>query len=146
MTAAHLLEEFNFTSPVYLYHFNHASSFNEIEWNTNYTMCWGDAVCHGEELTYVFHPNLAPINATYEADEVTLALSMQAYWAQFSRKGQPGNGGYLNPMSSTTWFPFVAGSETSIEFQVNEVVMQSQVDKQNSKCDFWDTLSYDWIK
>jgi len=148
ITAEHLQEKFGFKSPVYLYHFNHASSFNEIEWNVNFTCCWGDTVCHGEELSYVFHPNMAPINATYTSDEDTLAYSMQSYWTQFALTGSPGNGNIhlLNPMSSTTWFPFVAGSETSIQFQINNVVMQSQVDIQNSKCDFWDTLNYDWIK
>eukprot|EP00483_Globobulimina_turgida_P009560 UN09579 len=78
ITAQHLQSVFNFSSSVYLYHFDHASSFNDLEWNVNYTCCWGQAVCHGEGLSYVFHPNMAPINASYSPDEDTLAFAMQA--------------------------------------------------------------------
>lgn len=89
---------------------------------------------------------MAPINATYTSDEDNLALSMQAYWTQFAKRGAPGDGGYLNPVGSTVWSPFILGPETSILFQVNDVMMQSQVDMKNSKCAFWDSLNYDWIK
>eukprot|EP01084_Bolivina_argentea_P199433 341248_1 len=149
-TAQHVRNQFQFKSPVYLYHFDHASSFNQMQWNVNWTYCWGDVVCHAEELSYVFHPDLTPINASYTSGEYALALSMQSYWTQFAKFGNPGNGGSLNPMSttdgSTTWVPFAQNAERSIQFQVDQVVMQSSVDVKDHKCDFWDTLNYDWIK
>merc|ERR1712154_276055 len=103
--------------------------FNEEAWNVNFTACWGDAVCHAEELTYVFRPNLGPIGANYTESETQLALAMQSYWATFARTGSPGDGGEV----AMEWFPFVLGSETSIEFQVDAIEMQSKVDMQQSK-------------
>ncbi|ETO30124.1 carboxylesterase, partial [Reticulomyxa filosa] len=123
---------------IYYYHFDHVSSFNDQAWGSNYTFC-DDVVCHGAELPYVFHTNLAPINSSFSPAEQQLALGMQRYWSTFAALGQPGNDqGGLN----TYWTPFVLGTEASIMFQTNNVQMTNNYDLVNSQCAFWDTTNY----
>ena len=133
----------------FMYHFDHASSFNDKFWGVNYTMCYGDEVCHAEELTYVFRPDVSIANATYTEGETNLAYAMQAYWTEFASIGAPRNGGAINPMSDTMWSPFVQtppGYEASIKFQVDDVVLQDDWDLDHHKCLFWDTLGYSWLR
>jgi len=131
---------------VYLYHFDHASSFNERAWNLNYSSCWGPAICHGEELTYVFRPDLSAINASYTESETELAFAVQAYWTQFAATGSPGDGGAVDPNETASWIPFAVDTESSLRFQVDSVAMENEVDLKHSHCAFWDSLDYGWIR
>lgn len=112
-------------------------------------MCFGKYVCHAEELTSVFQPDVSAVNATYTEGEVTLSRTIQSYWTQFAKIGEPGNGGNSNPTKNMPWSPFVQsppGSETSIKFEVDDVKLQNEVDLDRSKCEFWDKLKYSWIR
>jgi len=128
-------------SNIYMYHFDHVSSFNDNGWGVNYTEC-DDVVCHASELPYVFHPDLSPIDSNYTKAENTLALAIQDYWYSMSNTLNPNDGNSKNIF----WQVFNLGSEMSIEFQTNNIVMQSQVDMQESKCAFWDSTNYHWVK
>jgi len=132
----------NLQANIFMYHFNHISSFNVKAWGANYTEC-DDVVCHGSELPYVFHPNLGPIDSNYTGAENQLALVMQKYWFAMSHNLNPYNGGNSNGL---IWQSFNLGNEMSIEFQTDDIVMQSQVDYRESKCAFWDTTGYNWVK
>jgi len=137
------------SSNVFYYHFDHASSFNNKLWGANYTCCYGKYVCHAEELTYVFNPDLSISNASYAEGELSLTHTLQAYWTQFATVGDPQDGGSLNPTKNMPWSPFVqtpTGSEKSIKFQVDDIVLQENQDLDHSKCIFWDSLEYDWIR
>eukprot|EP01084_Bolivina_argentea_P286122 490782_1 len=141
-TASHeMINEFK--DLVYLYHFNHASSFNEQMWEANMTECWNKSVCHGEELIFVFHPNTGPIDANYTEEETELAITMETYWTQFAKYGNPQSA--INNNVNTEWVPFTLGSEPSIQFQTNDVVVQSNFDRTQNQCDFWDSLGYNWL-
>jgi len=139
-TASHVSQS-SFKSLVYNYHFNHASSFNNQSWGPNYTCCWGNIVCHGEELTYIFNTDLTPINATNTANEASLAYYMDEYWYQFSIGNGPGNGG-----NNINWKPFTLSNQESMIFDINTLVIKNNVDINDSKCAFWDTLDFNWIR
>ena len=132
----------NYNSNLFMYHFNHVSSFNEAAWNKNYSECW-NVVCHAAELIYVYRSNLGPIDSKYTNDEWLLAKSMQLYWTQFAINNgiSPGNGMY-----NIDWEPFVLGSELSLQLQAADIQMKSNVDVDDSKCKFWDSTGYIWIK
>ena len=134
----------NFKRSIFMYHFDHISSFNSAGWGSNYSECF-DVVCHGAELPYVFRPNLGPINSEYKDSEWILAKSIQNYWTQFAVNNgmSPGNGG--NEMN-VEWQPFGLGSEMSLLLQTDNVQMQGRVDWDDSKCQFWDSTGYSWIK
>jgi len=127
---------------LYYYHFNHISSFNDQAWGSNYTFC-DDVVCHGSEVPYVFHVNLAPIQASFTPSEKQMALGMQMYWSTFAKSGQPGND--LSGLNFY-WTPFVLGTEDTIIFQTDDVQMESNYDLINSQCAFWDTTNYNWLR
>eukprot|EP01084_Bolivina_argentea_P317491 550486_1 len=127
----------------YMYHFNHISSFNNIAY-PNDKECW-NIVCHGVELAYVFEPDLTPVNGTYTKDEWQLAQTMGYYWSSFAKNKIPGNG---NPKRPVEWVSFINNNQQNemifnVENINDGVRIESNYD--NTVCNFWDTLSYNWI-
>ena len=135
----------NYNSFAFLYHFDQVSSFNKVAWGVNYTECF-DVVCHGAELPYIFRDNLGPINESFTTKEFKLAKAMQSYWTDFGKNDgkSPGKGGKF--ANDVQWEPFILGTEQSMLFKAGNVQIQSQVDMDDSKCKFWDSTGYSWIK
>jgi acetylcholinesterase/cholinesterase len=123
-------------SPTYLYHFDHVISFGAKFWDPTSPICV-DTVCHAEELPFVFNPDLSAINATFTADEATLAASMQTYWSNFARDGRPGANGAL------AWPPLDA-AEKAMRF-TTDPANSIDTGRYADKCAFWDKLGYKWI-
>ena len=75
-----------------------------------------------------------------------LAKAMQSYWSDFGKyEGKsPGKGGKF--ANGVEWEPFILGTEQSMLFEAGNVQIQSQVDMDDSKCKFWDSTGYSWIK
>jgi acetylcholinesterase/cholinesterase len=116
----------------YVYHFNHVLTFGDKFWDPSAPICVGN-VCHGEELALVFDPNLARINATYSTDEQALARSMQTYWANFAKTGNPGAG----------WPAMESKEEEAMVLETpKSVVVKSGY---AAKCQLWDDLGYEWV-
>eukprot|EP01083_Nonionella_stella_P098479 276976_1 len=126
----------------YMYHFTHVSSFNDAAWPAD-PECW-DKVCHGLELPYIFEPDLAPVNRSYTAEEWQLARTMGMYWSSFAKYKMPGNG---NPKRPVEWLPFGETQQEEIILNVQSVNGGVRMERNYdvTVCDFWDTLSYNWI-
>eukprot|EP00483_Globobulimina_turgida_P000908 UN00909 len=127
----------------YMYHFNHISSFNNLAFPID-QQCW-DYVCLGVELAYVFEPDISQANARYTPNGWQLAQTVGYYWSSLAKNKTPGNG---NPKRPVQWLPFGGGTQqNSLIFNVqnvnNGVRIESNYDL--AVCDFWDTLSYNWV-
>lgn len=127
----------------YMYHFNHISSFNQVAF-PNDAECW-DAVCHGIELAYVFEPDLTIVNSSYTSEEWYLAQTIGYYWSSMAKYKNPGSG---NPASPVKWLSFNEGStQNDILLNVKSVDggVRMAADYDLNVCNFWDTLSYNWV-
>jgi carboxylesterase type B len=131
---------------VHTYHFDHVTSFGDKFWLPSVPICV-DAVCHSEELPFVFDANYSVINASFTAAERVLALSMQTYWATFAKTGSPGSAPTGMRVgepedSALAWPEYESGSEEALRFGTPNTVDKARY---RSKCNFWDELGYKWI-
>lgn len=127
----------------YLYHFDAISSFANVGFPDD-PECW-NKVCHGLELCYVFEPDLAPVNGSYTDEEHQLAQTMGYYWSSIAKNKSPGKG---NPNKPIEWLSFDGGSkQNNIVFNLDSVNggVRMNVNGDTDICEFWDTLSYNWI-
>ena len=127
----------------YMYHFNHIASFDQVAYPHD-SECW-NAVCHGSELPFIFEPNLSPVNSSYTAPEWQLAQTMGFYWSNLAKYKVPGNG---NPNRKVEWVMFGGGdTQNEMIFNVNNTNngVRIEDDYDVTICDFWDSLSYNWI-
>ena len=124
-------------SPTFLYHFDHVISFGSAFWLPSTPVCV-DAVCHGEELPFVFDPNTSSVNRSFTADEAALALSMQTYWSNFAKSGAPG------VAAGVAWPELNAANESAIHLRgAGGNVVDHAV--YADRCEFWDGLGYEWV-
>lgn len=108
-----------------------------------------DAVCHSDELFYVFHSS-GFVNGTYTADESQLSFDMLLYWTNFAR-------GIVQPNSNLpTWPTYSTSSNQSISFDIPISILSNYHQQKVcfflfcftnfnllfSQCDFWDSLGY----
>lgn len=109
-------------------------------WGANFTECWAN-VCHGSDLPLWFHPLEQQLGANYTADEDALSASMETYWANFARTGNP------NTPSTTTrrgealpaWPAYSAATRSTLDFKTagdGGIAVLSDVRK--TTCDWWD--------
>mgnify|MGYP003878653275 CR=1 FL=1 len=80
----------NQKSPIHVYHYDHLMSFRKLIWGKNFSIC-DTEVCHGAELVPVFHPNVTSFGVSYTADEQTLSASMETFWTNEAKYGNPGS-------------------------------------------------------
>ena len=122
-------------SDTWHYHFGHVASFSKQMWLPLFPECV-DAVCHSEELPFLFLANssLAFINASFTAPEEALAHTLQAYWGHFANFGSPAE-------KDSEWPPFDETNEPMMHFTADPA---SGVDHAawRTKCSFWDDLGY----
>ena len=134
-------------SSVHTYHFDHVISFGDKFWLPSVPICV-DAVCHSEELPFVFDANYSVINASFTPREAVLATSMQTYWAAFAKSdsGDPGSAptGELAPAGEAelAWPEFDNVTEKALRFGIPNTVDQAEY---RAKCQFWDDLGYKWV-
>jgi len=129
-------------SPVWVYHFDQVPTFGEQGWTPGFTECI-PAVCHSAELPYLFRTEayIASLNASFSPRERTLGESMETFWANFARDGEPGT----DAINDVTWPPFDATEEASMRFKVDGSAVSTVVNAaQRDKCQFWDQLGYEW--
>ena len=74
------------THPTYVYNFDHLISFGASFWLPTNPVCV-EAVCHGEELPFVFQPDVSIINVSFTSEELLLSDLMQTHWAAFASTG-----------------------------------------------------------
>ena len=77
----------------------------------NYREACTVAVCHADELYYVFHSS-AFVNATYTPDESNLSLSMLSYWRNFAHGDTSGFG------SNPSWPLYETSTNISLAFDI----------------------------
>jgi carboxylesterase type B len=111
------------------YQFDQLSSFNI--WN-KFSAC-KNAVCHGDELPYVFQ---SAKHSGYESTpaENQLSLLIQHYWSSFATN--------LNPNGFGHEWPFFSSNHDHIIFNtpLTDIRIASDYD---ANCDLWDEISYD---
>lgn len=111
------------------YEFDQVSSFNILPKIPSCT----DAVCHGDELPYVFH---SAENDGYSFDEAEEELSVliQKYWSDFAK--------YRDPDKKDKNWPSFGNDNYHIVFDtpINKIAISSNYD---SNCDLWDEVGYD---
>jgi len=122
---------------VWLYHFDHVMSFSKAVWGPNFTIC-DDAVCHAEELPFVWHPDASRLNLAYTPDEEALSAAMESYWTSFARTGNPNAEG-----TQINWPPFTPAGQQSMLFQTPQNAILSH--NQTTECDWWaNTIGFDF--
>lgn len=137
------------TSATYGYHFDQVISFDAAFWVPSSPFCVGH-VCHGEELPYVFNINLTAsaqvrkYNSSFTPAEVTLAHSMQTYWANFAKTGAPGS--FTPPGGAPLAWPVLTVAQEQL-MNLTALEGGNHVDSASyrEKCAFWDVLGYEWV-
>jgi len=114
----------------YIYYFEHIDSFP----NWHEPIC-KEAVCHGEELAFVWNTVDFVSKGLFEMtpEEKALTKSMQTYWGQFSATGVPSTSGQVN------WPTFLSNTNTSMVLDTpNVYTSPGHIQKY---CNLWDTIS-----
>lgn len=111
------------------YQFNQLSSFNILK---SVPAC-KNAVCHGNELPYVFD-SAKNLGYRFSSAENQLSLLIQGYWSNFAKN--------LNPNGFGHAWPFFTNNHDHIIFDtpVTDIRIASDYD---SNCDLWDEVGYD---
>lgn len=122
--------------PVFLYNFDHVSSFNSVAWGANYTFC-DSVVCHGSELPYAFAIENDQNDVSFNANEILLAQQLASAWAQFARTSNP-NGGTVSV--GLEWPAYNATDSLMLGWQTPQNKLISEY--RSAKCDVWDTIGY----
>jgi len=120
-------------NPVYMYTFDHISSFDDHIWLPEMPECLKH-VCHGECLPYVFD-SARPFE-TLTAQESVLATSMNDLFAGFITNGNPNSLQRQQPQ----WPLYNAATSLSYYFQAGGNRVESFFNA--PICDFWDSNGY----
>jgi para-nitrobenzyl esterase len=83
----------------------------------------GLGASHGAELSYVFQTSPA-----FTAEQVTLSNTMQTYWANFAKTGDPNGGSLL------AWPKFTEAASTRINFAIAPTIVEAF---RKTECQFW---------
>jgi carboxylesterase type B len=124
---------------VFLYQFGYTSPSAAEIWGPNFTECW-DRCCHASELPFAW--NTAAELLVPDAEEVQLGITMQNYWANFAKTGDPNKGGNNVPVE---WTPYVNDGHDLLYIDVGDDLEMRQ-NVRADYCDFWDELSIYDIK
>jgi carboxylesterase type B len=115
----------------YLYMFTQQPTF--CPWPPSQNFCC-NAVCHGDELAYVFHDSGVPYPWNMTTNDLFLSNAMTSYWTSFAATGNPNqNNQYLN------WPIYRKASDMIMNLRVP----LTPISGYNAKnCDFWDSVGY----
>jgi carboxylesterase type B len=129
------------TNPVYLYHFQHASSFGEAEFGVGMEPCWSAKVCHSAELPFLFQGDT---DWSWTAEEVSLGQQFKDYWTAFAINGKPADGGGAGPQwpAMTPGAAGVSSMLLDVASNGGNTVAGPTFDQ--DACTFWDNLGYAW--
>lgn len=123
----------------WMYHFDHVISFGADFWIPSNPICV-NAVCHSEELPYIWQPNVSSLNASFTPAEAALSQSMQSYWSSMAHTGAPS--------SAAVWPPLTMAQEQAMKFHTgsnggppNSIDLAAYKDK----CSFWEKIGYKWV-
>ncbi len=129
--------------PVYIYRFDHLTSFN--------ILCLpecDDFVCHMAELPFIFHTDersfvckKSPFRKKtnkFTKEEEALSLSMIEYWTNFAKHLSPN--GPDNNSVGVKWPPFAIDDPQYMIFDTPAI--KTVKDPFSHICDFWDNLGY----
>lgn len=112
------------------YFFDFVPSFNI--WQASGLVSSRDAVCHGDELAFVFSPaERAGFNFTGE--ETLLSGAMLQYWANLAKN--------LNPNGSGPQWPQYQSQGTNV-ILVTPIDKIERVSDMHNHCFFWDNVGY----
>jgi len=115
----------------YLYMFTQQPTF--CPWPPSQNFCC-DAVCHGDEMAYVFHDTGYPYPWNMTTDDLYLSSAMTSYWTSFAHFANPNMDNKY-----TVWSPY----KTATDIIMNLKVPLTPTPNYNKKnCDFWDQVGY----
>ena len=127
---------------VWMYHYNHLSSFSKQQWGKNKTECY-EKVCHGSDLPYWFRPNLTPFGFNFTEEEYILADTMSEFSGNFAKNHNPGT----STFEGIKWEQYKTDSvqdEKSMYFETPKIHMREAPFE--AICDFWDNeIGYGWV-
>ena len=130
------------TQNVWIYHFDHVSSFSKQEWGRNYSMCY-DNVCHAADLIYWFKMNVSMYGVNYTESESKLANSMGEYTGNFVHHHVPGSPA-SEPLSWPAYNSTSKGAHTMMHLKTpsNQLENAPMADI----CDYWDNeVTYSYV-
>jgi len=127
------LAEASGISETYLYMFTQQAPF--CPWPPSQNYCC-NAVCHGDELAYVFHDSGYPYPWNMTTNDLFIADAMTSYWTSFAASGNPNQN--LNN-KFLAWPIYRAASDITLNIRVP----LTPTNGYNAKsCDFWDSVGY----
>jgi len=118
----------------YFYMFGRQPPF--CPWPPHQSFCC-KAVCHGDELAYVFHDSGAPYPWNLTGGDLELADALTSYWTSFAQAGDPNQA-----KKFPNWPIYRKQSDISMYFDI-PIKPVPNFNKKN--CDFWDEVGYDHI-
>lgn len=140
------------THPTYVYNFDHLISFGASFWLPTNPVCV-EAVCHGEELPFVFQPDVSIINVSFTSEEVVLSDLMQTHWAAFASTGHAAASvasvaskpapQAVTQAAALDWPLFEPANESYALFRAPDSHIVPHPFR--AKCAVWDSIGWDWI-
>jgi carboxylesterase type B len=128
----------NRQSPVYYYRYDHVMSFSPTMWGPNFTCCW-NAVCHGADLTAIFHPDDAAMGTNYTANENQMSLNIQTYIGNFIHTGMAGSGPSSHPLN---WPALNMVNQSMMVWQTPKFNVVDRYDE--AECQLFNNIGYVW--
>eukprot|EP00331_Platyophrya_macrostoma_P002687 CAMPEP_0176424688 /NCGR_PEP_ID=MMETSP0127-20121128/10971_1 /TAXON_ID=938130 /ORGANISM="Platyophrya macrostoma, Strain WH" /LENGTH=543 /DNA_ID=CAMNT_0017805763 /DNA_START=39 /DNA_END=1670 /DNA_ORIENTATION=+ len=134
----HVTTELTKTTPTYVHFFDKLASYSAWVYNTSMPYCV-NAICHADDLPFIFNPFHAPLPAGLNPPmptqaELELTTFMQTVWGNFARTGNP------NPLPGGIEFPrFNGTTHVMMNYSTPSSLLAGYRD---SYCDFWDTIGY----
>lgn len=125
------------STPTYVHFFDKLPSYSASIYNATMPYC-NAAVCHADDLPFVFNPMHAPVppGATWPhptEPEIELAHFMQTAWGNFARGGDP------NPLPGITFPRFNATTNVLMNYSTPVSLLAGYRDV---FCNFWDSVGY----
>lgn len=116
--------------PVYLYEFDHVTSFNLLE---TVEIC-ADVACHGDELPFVF--GVAEGAKSFTLEERALSELMQNAWGAFVRRPSQLSSVELSP--DVSWPRFTSRGQDVLSLALPVSIGPANTER----CDVYDALGY----
>ena len=129
---------------VYFYHFNEIAQFNKYILNPGGFLCY-TRCCHESELPFVFQVDFSLLEFKYDRNhqanwtqsELKLSQGMQKFWTNFAKTGNPAT------VDNVSWIKYDPIDRQTMVFSSDRAEIKSNYD--DYKCEFWNSLNYDWI-
>ena len=93
------------------------------------------------ENIMLYMVNVVLLQTAWTEPEWLFSEGIQKYWGNLAKNGEPGTQ-TINEQS-VEWIEYDAANLQTMVFTDNNTMMISNND--NSHCDFWDSLGYNWI-